>query len=73
MWLEIDTRERGVSGVTAHCPHCGEPVTLVSISTLVTREVQACGCGVDPEPVGPSDGDILPPVPHMLVNSAHRG
>lgn len=26
---------------------------LVSISTLVAREIQVCGCDVEPEPVGP--------------------
>ena len=61
MWLGIDTREREVSSVTAHCPHCGEPVTLVSISMLVAREVQACGCDVDPELIAPDERDVVPP------------
>jgi hypothetical protein len=41
--------------VTAHCPNCGEPVTLVSISTLVAGELQACPCDAEPEPIGPED------------------
>jgi hypothetical protein len=41
--------------VTGHCPNCGEPVTLVPISTLVAGELQACPCDVEPEPIGPQD------------------
>jgi len=41
--------------MTGHCPNCGEPVMLVSISTLVARELQACPCEVEPEPIRPED------------------
>jgi hypothetical protein len=41
--------------MTGHCPHCGEPVMLVPISTLVASERQACSCDVQPDLVGPDD------------------
>jgi hypothetical protein len=41
--------------MTGHCPHCGEPVMLVPISTLVASERQARSCDVQPEPAGPVD------------------
>jgi hypothetical protein len=44
-----------VSDVTGHCPNCGEPVTLVPISTLVSGALQACPCDAEPEPIGPED------------------
>jgi hypothetical protein len=41
--------------MTGHCPHCGEPVVLVPISTLVASERHACSCDVQPALVGPDD------------------
>ena len=41
--------------MTGHCPHCGEPVVLVFINTLVASERQACSCDVQPDPIGPDD------------------
>jgi hypothetical protein len=41
--------------MTGHCPHCGEPVMLVPISTLVASERQVCSCDVQPDLVGPDD------------------
>ena len=46
--------------MTGHCLSCGEPVTLVSISTLVTGELQACLCDVEPELIGPDDAPVEP-------------
>ena len=44
--------------MTGHCPHCGEPVMLVPISTLVAGELQACPCDAEPEPIGPEDSSL---------------
>ena len=41
--------------MTGHCPHYGEPVMLVPISTLVASERQACSCDAQPDLVGPDD------------------
>ena len=41
--------------MTGHFPHCGEPVMLMPISTLVASERQACSCDVQPDLVGPDD------------------
>ena len=46
-------RYGAVVGVTAHCPHCGEPVTLVYISRLVAVAETDCTCDVEPEHIGP--------------------
>ena len=51
--------------MTGHCPNCGEPVTLVSISTLVTGELQACPCDAEPELIGPDDAPVEPRTPRV--------
>ena len=44
--------------MTGHCPNCGEPVTLVPISTFVAGELQACPCDAEPELIGPEDASV---------------
>ena len=55
-------------GVTCHCPHCGEPVRLVSITTLVAGEVQGCHCPTEPDLLGPDDEQgCLTPIDSLAV------
>ena len=46
--------------MTGHCPHYGEPVMLVPISTLVASECQACSCDARPALIGPDDAPAEP-------------
>jgi len=46
-------RYGAVVGVTAHCPNCREPVTLVSICKFVAVAETDCTCDVEPEHIGP--------------------
>ena len=57
--------------MTGHCPHCGEPVMLVPISTLVASERQACSCDVQPDLVGPVD-PLPERQPSRLPESLYR-
>ena len=46
--------------MTGHCPHCGEPVMLVPIGTIVAMEQKVCSCDVQPALIGPDDAPAEP-------------
>ena len=54
--------------MTCHCPHCGEPVRLVPITTLVAGEVQGCHCPTEPDLLGTDDDQgCLPPTDSLAA------
>jgi hypothetical protein len=64
--------------MTDHCPHCGEPVILVPIGTLVAIEQKGCSCDARPALIGPDDTPTEPRTPrvpdfvHRSVDPAAR-
>ena len=51
--------------MTGHCPHCGEPVMLVPIGTLIAIEQKGCSCDACPALIGPDDASTEPRTPRV--------
>ena len=51
--------------MTGHCPHCGEPVMLVPIGTIIAIEEKGCSCDARPALIGPDDASTEPRTPRV--------